>query len=57
MRIRLEQIQRDFLWRGRNLDGMPHLVNWAMVCVDKKDGGLGVRRLNLLNKAILSKWV
>ena len=30
-----------------------HLVNWGMVCKSKESGGLGVRRLENLNK---SKW-
>ena len=34
-----------------------HLVNWEVVCVDKKKGGLGLRKLALLNKALLSKWI
>ena len=51
---RLEKIQRDFLWGGGN--HKPHMVNWATVCLDKKNGGLGVRGLFNLNKALLGKW-
>ena len=54
---RLEKIQRDFLWGGGNLDKNPHLVKWASVCTNKKAGGLGVRGLYKLNKALLGKWV
>ena len=50
---RLEKIQRDFLWGGRNLEKKPHLVKWATVCTDKKVGGLGVRGLHKL----LGKWI
>ena len=53
---RLEKIKRDFLWGGGNLDQKPHLVKWATVCTDKKKGGLGVRGLHKLNKALLGKW-
>ena len=35
----------------------PHLVNWEVVCLDKGQGGLGVRNLSKLNKALLGKWV
>ena len=34
-----------------------HLVKWAMVCTDKKVGGLRVRGLHKLNKALLGKWL
>ena len=34
----------------------PHLVDWSIVCSDKQKGGLGVRNLPLLNKALLCKW-
>ena len=54
---RLEKIQRDFLWGGGNVEKKPHLVKWATVCTDKKVGGLGVRGLHKLNKALLGKWL
>ena len=34
-----------------------HLVNWEMVCAGKEKGGLGLRKLVPLNKALLGKWV
>ncbi|RVX20110.1 putative ribonuclease H protein [Vitis vinifera] len=54
--LRLEKIQRDFLWGGGALERKPHLVNWDTVCMDKRKGGLGVRRLSILNRALLCKW-
>ncbi|RVW84965.1 hypothetical protein CK203_039502 [Vitis vinifera] len=38
---RLKQIQRDFLWGGGALERKPHLVRWALVCLDKRKGDLG----------------
>ncbi|KAJ9707156.1 hypothetical protein PVL29_002241 [Vitis rotundifolia] len=54
--LRLEKIQRDFLWGGGALERKPHLVNWDTVCSDIRKGGLGVRRLSNLNRALLCKW-
>ncbi|WJZ92487.1 hypothetical protein VitviT2T_011477 [Vitis vinifera] len=56
VRMRLEKIQRDFLWGGGALDQRPHLVRWNLVCLERKKGGLGVRHLALMNKALLGKW-
>ena len=39
------------------LEKKPHLVKWSIVCSNKKKGGLGVRRLSTLNKALLCKWI
>lgn len=34
-----------------------HLVNWNQVCLSKEKGGLDMRKLNLMNKAFLGKWI
>ena len=54
---RLEKLQRDFLWGGGNMERKIHLVKWEIVCGDKERGGLGLRKLGLLNRALLSKWI
>ena len=54
---RLEKLQRDFLWGGGNMERKAHLVNWEMVCAGKEKGGLGLRKLVHLNKALFGKWV
>ena len=56
IRQRLEQIERDFLWGDGNMEQKPHLVRWVLVCLSKKKGGLGVKCLFHLNKALLCKW-
>ena len=54
--MRLEKIQRDFLWGGGVLKQKPHFVRWPIVCEDKSKGGLGVKNLGSFNKALLGKW-
>ena len=33
------------------------MVNWEVVCAEKEKGGLGLRKLVPLNKALLGKWI
>ena len=52
---RLEKIKRDFLWGGGNLE-RKLLVKWKVICLSKDKGGLGIRGLLNLSKALLRKW-
>jgi len=54
---RLERFQRDFLWDSPGGEHNLHLVNWKTVCSPIARGGLGVKKLILLNKALLGKWL
>ena len=47
--------KRLSLGRGAFLHRL-HLVNWAVVCLKKHEGGLSIRNLPILNKALLGKW-
>ena len=53
---RFENIPRDFLWGGGALEKKMQLVNWSAVCVDMRQGDLGIHSLVALNKALLGKW-
>ena len=53
---RLERIQRQFLWGGSVPEKKISLVIWATVCSEKKKGGIGLKSLSKLNKALLCKW-
>ncbi|RVW86285.1 hypothetical protein CK203_043247 [Vitis vinifera] len=33
-----------------SLERKVHLINWEVVCTQKEKGGLGIRKINLLNK-------
>ena len=56
--VRLERIQRQFLWGGGGSapEKKIPLVSWATVCSEKSKGGMGVKSFSKLNKALLSKW-
>ncbi|GJR26293.1 putative ribonuclease H-like domain-containing protein [Tanacetum coccineum] len=49
----LEQLIRGFLWcQGDMLRGKAK-VSWEVVCLPKEEGGLGLRRLDAFNKALI----
>ena len=54
---RIEKVQRDFLWGGGNLEGKIHVVKWDVVCTDKNKGGLSLRKIAMLNRTLLGKWI
>eukprot|EP01018_Ginkgo_biloba_P021774 Gb_21499 [translate_table: standard] len=53
-RSALEGIQKSFLWSGAEDKRKIPLVTWDKVC-SKKGGGLGLRDLKTMNKALLGK--
>ncbi|RVX00295.1 Transposon TX1 uncharacterized 149 kDa protein [Vitis vinifera] len=57
VRIRLEKIQKEFLWGDVEGRRRIHLVRWTAICKDKKYGGLGLRHLKEFNYALLGKWL
>ncbi|KAJ0520598.1 putative RNA-directed DNA polymerase [Helianthus annuus] len=53
----LEVIIKKFLWGG-NLEARKlHWVAWDKVTCSKKNGGLGLKKLDTSNSALLLKWV
>ena len=50
---RLEKLQRNFLWSGTGVGKKDHLLNWEVVCRLKEQGGLGLRKISLRNRALL----
>ncbi|RVW60935.1 Golgin candidate 5 [Vitis vinifera] len=57
VRRRLALWKRQYISKGGNMERKAHLVKWEIVCGDKGRGGLGLRRLGLMNKALLGKWI
>eukprot|EP01018_Ginkgo_biloba_P005354 Gb_11613 [translate_table: standard] len=55
VRLKLEQIQKTFLWSGAKVKRRFHLASWEQVCQKKCWGGLGLRHLKEVNKALLGK--
>ena len=55
--LRIDKIQRDFLWGGMGEGKKFHLVNWNQVCQPLSSGGLGFRNLRVFNRALLGKWL
>jgi hypothetical protein len=52
----LVKIERVFLWAGLTKITKTCWVRWDVICRPKKEGGLGVRDLQLVNISLLAKW-
>ncbi|GKC86271.1 hypothetical protein Tco_1141988 [Tanacetum coccineum] len=51
------QLIRGFLWCQGNMCRGKAKVAWDVVCLPKKEGGLGLRKLELFNKALMSSHI
>jgi len=54
---RIEHIQRNFLWDTYEGDKRLHLVGWNHICKLETQGGLGVRSIKHVSKALMMKWL
>ncbi|KAK2444918.1 hypothetical protein QL285_015908 [Trifolium repens] len=50
------KIQRNFLWGGLANRRKLCWVKWSAICKPKKEGGLGIKDLRLMNSSLLAKW-
>ncbi|MCH80143.1 LINE-1 reverse transcriptase like [Trifolium medium] len=50
------RLQRRFLWGGAAGASKIPWVGWLDVCRTKKEGGLGVKDLRIMNISLLAKW-
>ncbi|GKB64526.1 RNA-directed DNA polymerase, eukaryota, reverse transcriptase zinc-binding domain protein [Tanacetum coccineum] len=55
--LELEQVMRGFLWCQGEMRKGKAKVAWEDVCLPKKEGGLGIRRLEAFNKALISSHI
>ncbi|GKG11152.1 hypothetical protein Tco_0342552, partial [Tanacetum coccineum] len=55
--LELEQLMRGFLWCQGEMKKDKAKVAWEVVCLPKKEGGLGIRRLEVFNKALIASHI
>lgn len=48
---KIDRMRRDFLWQGNKENNSNHLVKWDVLTLSKKQGGLGMRKLECKIKA------
>jgi len=53
----LEKIIRDFLWSNNEAEMGFHWVKWEDIFHPKREGGLSIRPLQDMNKALKAKWL
>lgn len=56
---KMDQLFKNFYWRGTQTDSNIHWVDWDTVCNRKFESGLGLRKMGLLNQVLLAKqcWI
>jgi hypothetical protein len=50
------KIQRKFFWGGLVQSRRMCWIKWLAICKPKKEGGLGIKDLRLMNCSLLAKW-
>ncbi|KAL9689317.1 hypothetical protein QQ045_009701 [Rhodiola kirilowii] len=49
----INSICANFLWSGKSTRKGCHLIDWNSVCSEKKEGGLGIKNLDIMNDAMV----
>ncbi|EOY20770.1 Ribonuclease H protein [Theobroma cacao] len=52
---KIERLCRNFLWGSDESHRKIHLIKWEQLCRPKDEGGMGIRKLKLMNEAFLLK--
>ncbi|GJY19326.1 reverse transcriptase domain, reverse transcriptase zinc-binding domain protein [Tanacetum coccineum] len=55
--LNIEQILRQFLWNHGSSGKAKSKVAWEIVCLPKDEGGLGIRRLECFNSALMASHI
>ncbi|XP_073120503.1 uncharacterized protein [Henckelia pumila] len=53
---KLERIFNAFLWGSRPLEKKWHWARWSRACLPVEEGGLGFRRLNIVDSFSMKLW-
>ena len=54
---RLVSLQRNFMWGGEHDQKKIPWVKWDVICLNKKEGGLGIKNLPKFNAALMGRWI
>lgn len=54
---RIEKVHHNFLWNVTNENRKYHLANRNQVCISIDCGGLGIRPIGVVNRAMIGKWL
>ena len=54
---KMEQLIRSFLWKGIELKHTGAKVAWADITCPKVEGGLGIRKIEDMNKALMARFI
>ncbi|KAK3221243.1 hypothetical protein Dsin_008268 [Dipteronia sinensis] len=53
--LKLDKLNRNFLWGHIDNKKTVHLFSWDTVCLPKRNGDLGIKRMKYMNQALLAK--
>jgi hypothetical protein len=53
----IKQKFNRFLWNGNEVCFAKEKVSWDLICVPKREGGLGLKRLEEWNRAVILKHI
>ena len=51
----IKKICRRLIWGHREGRDKIHLVNWSRLCQSKEEGGMGIKKMETMNKAFIMK--